>query len=341
MRVLITGATGFIGFHAAARLRAAGCEVRALVRSREKGERVLGALGVGPDDLVVGDMTDRPAIERALAGCDAVIHAAAAVSVTGRKPDFSANLLGTQAVVGAACEAGCQVLYVSSLTAIFDPAGGITADSPLVRSKTAYGRSKAAADAWVRERQGEAAPISIVYPSGVVGPDDPGFSESVKAYRAFLRGTLKSSGGIQLVDARDLAQLCERMLVERVRGRIVAAGHFFDWDGFTELLQSVTGARIPRIAAPGWLLRAAARGLDGVGKLTGRRMPMSGEGIEIATRWPRIDDSPGVAELGIHWRPPERTLEDLFRWFLAQGRLPASAVPALSDVVAGRGRGDA
>jgi nucleoside-diphosphate-sugar epimerase len=330
MRVLVTGATGFIGFHAAARLRAEGHGVRALVRSLEKGERVLGPLGIDRGDLIVGDMIDRDAVEQALTGCDAVVHAAAGVSVTSGRTDFDANIRGSEMVVGGACDRGLSTVYVSSLLAIFDPKRPVTEDSPLVAGRTHYGRSKMKADAWVRTRQDEGAPVAILYPPGVVGPDDPGFSESVKAYRSFLRGTLKSEGGNQLVDVRDLALLVTRMLEHEVRGRVVAAGYFFDWDAFTALLEEVTGARIPRIAAPGWLLRGAARTLDAVAKLTGRKMPITGEGIEIATRFRPMQDSARVAQLGVTWRAPEATLEDLFRWYLATGRLPPKAVPALS-----------
>lgn len=334
MRVLVTGATGFIGFHTAARLRAEGHGIRALVRSPEKGERVLGPLGLGKDALVVGDMTDARAVAEALEGCDAVVHAAAGVSVTSGRTDFDANLRGTELVVGAACERGLETLFVSSLVAIFDPKRPVDDDSPLVRSRSHYGRSKVESDAWVRARQAEGAPVAIVYPSGVVGPDDPGLSESVKAYRSFLRGTLDSEGGNQMLDVRDLAVLLTRMLESKTHGRVVAAGHFFDWDAFTALLEEVTGARIRRIRAPGWLLRGAARTLDVVGRLTGRPMPMTGEGVEIATRFRRIPDSPRVAELGVTWRDPAETLRDLFTWFLDTGRLPPRAVPAL--VASGR-----
>ena len=330
LRVLVTGATGFIGFHTAACLRAEGHSVRALVRSLEKGERVLGPLGIERGELIVGDMVGRDAVAQALAGCDAVVHAAAGVSVTSGRTDFDANIRGTEMVVGGACDRGLATVYISSLLAIFDPKRPVTEDSPLVASRTHYGRSKMKADAWVRGRQEEGAPVAILYPPGVVGPDDPGFSESVKAYRSFLRGTLKSEGGNQLVDVRDLAQLLTRMLEHEVRGRVVAAGYFFDWDAFTALLEEVTGARIPRIAAPGWLLRGAARTLDVAAKVTGRKMPITGEGIEIATRFRPMQDSPRVSQLGVTWRAPEETIEDLFRWYLATGRLPPKAVPALS-----------
>jgi nucleoside-diphosphate-sugar epimerase len=334
VRVLVTGATGFIGWHAAVRLAAAGHSVRALVRDADKGRRVLGPIGVAASDLVAGDMTDPAAVARALDGCDAALHAAAAVSVTqpGARDAFDDNVTGTRLVVGGACERGLRsVVFVSSLTAIFDPRRPVTAASPLARASTRYGRSKVESDRVARERAAAGCPVSIVYPSGVVGPDDPGFSESVRAYRGFLRGTLRSSGGNQFVDARDLAVLLVRLLERGGGGRVVAAGHFFDWDGFTALFERVSGASIRRISAPGWVLRAAGRAADLVSRVRGASFPISGEGMAIATRWTRIADSPEVAALGVRWRPPEQTIEDMLRWFLATGRIPPRAVPRLAE----------
>ena len=332
MHVLVTGATGFVGFHVAERLLTEGHGVRALVRDRAKAERILGPLGLGGEALTIGDMTDADAVGKAIEGCDSVIHAAAAVSVTTGQTDFSENLLGTQSVVGLACKRGLPTIFVSSLTAIFNPKrpADTSADSPLVRCRTHYGRSKVECDEWVRARKSEGAPVSIVYPPSIVGPRDPGMSESVRAFRGFLRGTLRSEGGIPIADARDLAILLTRMLENETPGRVVAGGHFLDWDGLTEMIESVTGATISRIRAPGWLLRAAGRTLDRVGRLTGKAMPMTGEGIEIATRFRPIEDSKHISLLGVEWRPPAETLEDLFRWFVLAGKLPAKAVPKLS-----------
>ncbi len=68
LSVLVTGATGFAGWHAAARLRSSGHRVRALVRDLDKGRRLLSPLGIEDVDLVVGDMTDPDAVARVVTG---------------------------------------------------------------------------------------------------------------------------------------------------------------------------------------------------------------------------------------------------------------------------------
>ena len=325
----MTGGTGMVGFHTAAALIDAGHHVRALVRDLDKGLRVLGPIRLTEADLVRGDMTDDAAIAQAIEGCDAVVHAAASVSVTTGATDFSANVAGTKAVVGAAVTHDLPCVYVSSLEAIMTPGRTPTEDTEPVAGKSHYARSKAEADRWVRGQEAAGARIATVYPPGVIGPDDPGWSESVKAFRSFLRGML-GVGGTQIIDARDLGVLVTRLLEAGHRGRVVAAGHYLPWTEMQARIERITGARINRINAPGWLLRLFARGLDVIGGITGKKMPMTGEGVAIATLWQEVHDSKIVSELGVEWRDADETLRDLFRWYVDAERLPAKAVPALA-----------
>ena len=333
MRILVTGVTGFVGWHAARRMVEAGHEVRVLARDAVKAERCLSPLGIDSSHVVVGCMTDASAVDRAVDGCDAVVHAAASVSVTvaGGDSAFDDNVLGTERVIGTACEKGVEhVVFVSSAAAIFDPrAQAITADSPLVDSDTRYGRSKVASDRIVRNLQQDGAPVATVYPSGVIGPHDPGLSESVRAYRRFLRGTLRSSGGTQFVDVRDLAEVLLRLTENGQAGRYVAAGPFFTWSELTVLIEEVCGVRLSRINAPGWLLRGAGRVADTVARLTGATLPISGEALSVATLWRPIADSPAITGMGFPWHPPHQTLHDMYEWFVSSGRLAAEQVPGL------------
>ena len=76
-------------------------------------------------------------------------------------------------------------------------------------------------------------------------------------------------------------------------------------------------------------LRLAGSLADVASRLSGRSLPLGREGLEIATRWRPIADSPGVTELGVSWREPHETLSDLYRWMAEAGAVRPGAVPKL------------
>jgi nucleoside-diphosphate-sugar epimerase len=272
MPALVTGATGFVGVHSVRALRAGGHEVRVLARNLEKAERLFRS--DRSVEIVVGDMTDGQAVASAIEGCEFVVHAAATVSFDPRQAAAlrEANLVGTRAVVGGAAERGARsILYVSSLTAIFDPGAGPPGpDSPVLEGGTPYARSKAAAERLVRELAEGGAPIATVYPYGVIGPDDPGWSESVAAFRGFLSNSLDTTGGVSFLDVRDLAHFGVRLLETESRGRFILGGYFFTWDELVALLESILGRPIRRFRAPAPLLRLLGSVLDGVRRVRER-----------------------------------------------------------------------
>src|SRR5262245_47541751 len=104
MKVLVTGASGFLGASLVGALLRNGDEVRAMVRHG----RTVDAQGA---DIVEGDLTDAGSIKRAVQGVDGVIHAAARVLTTGKWEEFAeANVRGTRRVIHAARDAGCKVI---------------------------------------------------------------------------------------------------------------------------------------------------------------------------------------------------------------------------------------
>ncbi|MBP8926756.1 MAG: SDR family NAD(P)-dependent oxidoreductase [Pseudomonadales bacterium] len=124
LRVLVTGATGFVGFHTAKLLHEAGHEVRLLVRSPDKMRRVLAPFGLDTLAHVHGDIADEESVARALEGCDAVVHSAAMVNVLAKDATTTilTNRRGTELVIGGAVERGIsRIVQVSSSTALFNP----------------------------------------------------------------------------------------------------------------------------------------------------------------------------------------------------------------------------
>ena len=179
MRVMVTGGTGFVGYHTVLALLGAGHEVSLLVRSIDKMLNLFGEDTI--EHYTRGDIGDRDAIERAMDGCDAVIHAAAMVSTSAKDAErvFRGNFEGAQNVIGMALDKGIgSIIHVSSVTALFNPkAKVLDENSPPGSAQNAYGRSKVACEEYVRELQAQGAPIYISYPATVIGPDDPGMTE--------------------------------------------------------------------------------------------------------------------------------------------------------------------
>ena len=127
MKVMLTGATGFIGGHIMKALVEAGHEVHALVRSEEKLAEMKSLQAIESEvECFVGDMTDQLIVNEALVGCDACVHAAAFTSLDPSLMDqaLAVNGPGAEAVLGAAVSNGCQsVIHVSTMSVIFPPSG--------------------------------------------------------------------------------------------------------------------------------------------------------------------------------------------------------------------------
>ena len=156
-------------------------------------------------------MTDVAAVRSAVEGCDAVVHAAATYSF--RRSDRTAmmrdNTAGTEAVLGAARDAGCRVaVHVSSTVALARP-GGVTLDhrSPLGPGHGPYSDSKVASERIARRMQEAGDPVTIVNPGGVIGPHDPYLGETNEILVQVLNGKqpVFPRGRQQFVDVRDVA----------------------------------------------------------------------------------------------------------------------------------------
>jgi dihydroflavonol-4-reductase len=178
--VAVTGATGFLGEYLVAALRARGARVIAVVRNREKAERML------PLDVEVrlADLADAPALTRAFQGVDAVIANAAVVSFRDHALMMRTNIEGTRNVFSAIASAGVtRAIQISSSAAY--PFSWRQSDedaalrplrelSRLAGYVHAYGVSKAEAEriAW-RAAETHHIALTTFRPCGITGPRDP------------------------------------------------------------------------------------------------------------------------------------------------------------------------
>jgi nucleoside-diphosphate-sugar epimerase len=336
LHILVTGGTGFIGYHSARALLAAGHGVRLLVRDKDKLRRLYGS---DITDYVLGDVTDARSVNKALAGCDGVLHSAALVSIDRQDADrvLATNVGGTEKVIGGAVKQGLKtIVHVSSVTALYNPkAAYLNEYSPPGSAANAYGRSKVACEEYVRGLQAAGAPIHITYPASVIGPEDPGFTDphqGLKAYLAAAAPVLPS--GNQWVDVRDVALAhCRLFERELPPGRYPLGGHFLTWSELVDTLALLTGRRIRKIPVPGGLMLGAGRLVDWFNRVRGKALdiPVTHEAMVYATNWVKMDNSKGAAELGIRFRPVEDSLADAIRSLVEDGHIDRSQAGLLGD----------
>src|SRR5437868_5669939 len=125
LKVLVTGATGFIGSNLVPRLVELGYQVRTFGRKAPAGRT---------GEHVAGDITDAAAVSNAVAGCDMVFHLAGLVSYrkSDRERQYGVNVIGTRNVMQACLDHGVKrVIHTSSIAAMGIPESGSVGDESI------------------------------------------------------------------------------------------------------------------------------------------------------------------------------------------------------------------
>ena len=270
MRILVTGATGFVGGGVARRLARDGHDVRALARESAN-VHALEAAGI---DVVRGDVRDVEAIALAMRGCSHLIHLAAAKAGPSAHL-HDVNVRGTQNVMDAARESGVQrVVFGSTLGVHGFVTGQPLDEQSAVRPNTPYRLSKWRAEEVVRAAHARTeAPAVIARISTVVGCGARGWlplARGIAAGRMRLIGD--GANSIDLVPLDDIVDgLLRCAIVPSIEGRhyVLGAGTPSSVAGFATTIAETLGVPAPRAGLPPAPFRLAQRAASLVFRLTG------------------------------------------------------------------------
>lgn len=322
-RILVTGATGFIGSHLARRLHARGAHVIALERTPGKGD-ALASEGI---EIAAGDITNRAQMAAILAehGVVVVMHIAAWLSGPDPATATAVNVDATRHLAELSAQAGVRRFVFTSSVAVYGPHGDADVDesTPLRPFGDPYGDSKIAAEAalWAVARSSDLE-VVIVRPGMVYGPGSPGWTVRLaewakKGWTPIVNGGTGTAYPIYIDDLIDL-------LVLAAVHPAAPGGTFNAVDNgpvtFAEFLGAymrMAGTR-RALRLPGWAVRGAAALADPFVRgrsLTYLADQLIGRG-EVGNR--RAKDVLG-------WGPNTPLAEGLARaeaWLHRQGFLP-------------------
>jgi len=327
VRILVTGATGFIGGGLARQLVARGDRVRALVRTSSR-TRELAQLGV---ELVHGDVADPASLRGAVEGCEGVVHLAGAVKALSAAELFRANADGTRNVAEACARTGCRLVYVSSLAAA-GPAlcGRPRTEEDLPAPVSRYGQSKLAGEEAVRVVSGR-APASIVRPPVVYGPGDKELMPQLLRM-ARLGVVFRAGFGPKRFSLVHVEDLCRGLVAVLDRGRRVdeegdAGIYFLDdgtdrsWDEIALAACAAAGRRARVVPLPEAASALAAVGATLVAALTRRPNILSFDKVR-EMRQAAWTCTSGRARRELGYAPRfglEEGMADAVAWFRARG----------------------
>ncbi|MBV7256124.1 SDR family NAD(P)-dependent oxidoreductase [Pacificimonas sp. WHA3] len=276
-RILLTGATGGLGFACARELIARGHEVRAVGRQLEPGQ-ALEALGA---EFLAFDLEEEHDLTALLRGYDSVIHAAAlSASWGGREAFESANVDVTRRLLNAAAKRSIKrFVFISSpsIFASFEDRVGIgESDLPVDPPLNYYAQSKRAAERLVLASRDDALACSVIRPRALVGEGDRVILPKLVELAAREKIPMPRDGKalIELTDLRDAAwAICEaEERADDLKGRAIniSGGNPRAVKEVAQQLAQALG-KSPRFVTPRMpLLRVLAASLEGLAKLTGR-----------------------------------------------------------------------
>ena len=328
MKVLVTGATGFIGSNLVRSLLKRNVEVRALVR-RESGLNNINGLDV---ELFYGDVRDRSSLKKACEGCEVLYHTAALYSFWA--PDsrafYEVNVQGTRNTLEEARAAGIsKIVYTSTVATIRCPEDpnhpSDENDYPTPQDfHNDYKRSKFLAEQVVLAFANEGLPVVIVNPSAPIGSYDVKPTPTGKIVLDFLKGQVPAyiNTGLNIIDVEDVA---EGHILAAEKGKVgeryILGNENIPLREIFERIAQCAGKSAPRYRIPYGVALAAAYGSELVSGLLKKSPRIHLSTVRMAKRYMYFNPAKAVRELGLPQSPVEGAIAKAIRWFRASGYL--------------------
>lgn len=306
---------------------AAGWQVRVLTRAGSD-QRNLRAIRV---ENVLGDLTDPASLERAVADCDAVFHAAADYRLWVPDPQtmYRANVEGTRALIAAAHQAGVKrIVYTSSVACIGLPADGSpgTETTPVALTEMLghYKRSKFLAERAALEAAEAGAPVLIVNPAAPVGPRDvkPTPTGQIVLDAALGRTPAYVDTGLNIVHVDDVA--AGHVLAfhrGRIGERYILGGENLPLREILLQITQLAGRAPPRLKLPHGVVLPIAYVAEALARLSGRPTRVTVDSVRMARKCMYFSSDKAVRELGYGFRSAALAFADALEWFGAEGYL--------------------
>ena len=327
MRILVTGATGFVGSHIVKKLLGLGHQVRVLKR-KTSSNKMLDGLAV---ETVLGDVTDRKSVFEAVQGCEAVFHVAGHVTFWNAQNEIQnrINIEGTRHMVEACLEHKVKrLVHTSSIAAL-----GYAPEGQLGNEKTPYNwwpyhinynNSKYLAEEEVRLGIQKGLDAVMVNPSVIFGAGDLNLNGGAIVFQIARRRVpvYMATGGCCVCDVEDVAEgHIQAWLKGKTGERYILGGDNLAWKDMLTLIAEVVGVPPPRWKLPNILNLAFGHTLDFISKFTQKEPPLTAGLARISAIPVYYSSEKAIRELGYKITPFRETIRKTYEWYQKNGYL--------------------
>ncbi len=339
MLYIVTGASGHLGNNLVRLLKMNKEDVRVLVLPNENSD-ILNNLGV---DIVYGNVLNKDSLyalfdlSKSTYTYDdvIVIHTAGIISISSRKDQFmeKVNVLGTKNMLDLSMAYNIkQFIYISSVHAIpekpnhelitevteFDPA--------LV--KGSYAKTKAIASNLVMDAYKQGFPITIVHPSGIIGPYDYKKGYMTQMIMMYLNKELSTriEGQYDFVDVRDVSEGIYKLASNYHLGTYILSGHLISLKKLFLILKTLSGRKRKTAVVSSWFVKIFIPLFSLIGRIYKKPPLFTNYSLYTLKSNSNFSHQKASFTINYHPRPIDETIKDTALWLISEKKLKKPSI---------------
>lgn len=308
MKIFITGGTGFIGTYMVNRLNQTQHELHCLARKKSN-TQFLKKIGA---KIIQGDVTDKESLLKGMDGCDWVAHLASSFVfwVPDNKAFSDVNINGTKNVMESALEKDIsKVVYVSTAAVYGNAKWPITEETPVGTERASkYVQTKYEGDliAWDLYKKSK-LPLVVIYPSAVVGANDP--KACGRYFNNYAKGRMPAQVltkfNFPFVHVKDVAEAIVQALEKKnnIGEKYIVSAENHTFGEINQMIREISGTKLPIFNLPTWATLMTSYLLTGIANII-RKPPiwdLSVDQVKLMKQDFKIDGSKAERDLGIQY----------------------------------------
>jgi len=325
MKILVTGATGFLGHHLTKRLIKEGYSVRILKEENASLDLIKGL----KFEIIEGDIRDIEAVKKAVKGCDVVFHLAGLVSYWDKLNalQYEVNVIGTANIVEACLQEKVKrLIHVSSTAAVGREFGMKLANEETIYNlwdlNINYCDTKHLGELRVKRGIEKGLDAVIVCPGSIYGPGDVRRIKTDPIFSKGLSSCFYTKGGVGVVDVEDVV---EGLILAWKKGKkgeryILVAENLSFYEIRKEIAKTL-GRRPPKLYLPYPFFLIVAYFFNWLASLSGKRPKLTPAIARLSKNYFYFSSEKAQKELGIQFRPFKESIKKTVEWYKQNGYL--------------------